>query len=177
MQSSHYLIFPSYTHCEMLSEAYKKADGMKIDGRRVVVDYERGRTQKSWLPRRLGGGKGDTRRTRESKAALEAAALEQGGGHEDRDREHRSSSAHRSYSHDRDSRDRGSERERNGTSSATRRRSRSRERDRDSRRYDEYRSSRDTRNGGDRGVDRAGGDRGGVARDRDYRDDRDRRRY
>lgn len=38
----------------LFSEAYKKADGMKIDGRRVVVDYERGRTQKSWLPRRLG---------------------------------------------------------------------------------------------------------------------------
>lgn len=36
------------------TDAYKKADGMKIDGRRVVVDYERGRTQKSWLPRRLG---------------------------------------------------------------------------------------------------------------------------
>uniref|UniRef100_F1LA74 U1 small nuclear ribonucleoprotein 70 kDa n=1 Tax=Ascaris suum TaxID=6253 RepID=F1LA74_ASCSU len=172
--------FIEYQHKENMSEAYKKADGMKIDGRRVVVDYERGRTQKSWLPRRLGGGKGDTRRTRESKAALEAAALEHGGGHEDRDREHRSSSAHRSYSHDRDSRDRGSERERNGTSSATRRRSRSRERDRDSRRYDDYRSSRDARNGGDRGdrgVDRAGGDRGGVGRERDYRDDRDRRRY
>ncbi|CAJ0574890.1 unnamed protein product, partial [Mesorhabditis spiculigera] len=43
---------------------------MKIDGRRVAVDYERGRTQKSWLPRRLGGGKGDTRKTRESKAEL-----------------------------------------------------------------------------------------------------------
>lgn len=29
---------------------------MKVDGRRLVVDYERGRTQKSWLPRRLGEG-------------------------------------------------------------------------------------------------------------------------
>lgn len=37
-----------------VSAAYKKADGTKIDGRRVVVDYERGRTQKTWLPRRLG---------------------------------------------------------------------------------------------------------------------------
>ena len=34
--------------------AYKKADGMKIDGRRVLVDVERARTVKGWLPRRLG---------------------------------------------------------------------------------------------------------------------------
>lgn len=34
--------------------AYKHADGKKIDGRRVVVDVERGRTVKGWLPRRLG---------------------------------------------------------------------------------------------------------------------------
>jgi len=38
--------------------AYKRADGKKIDGRRVVVDIERGRTIKGWKPRRLGGGKG-----------------------------------------------------------------------------------------------------------------------
>jgi len=36
------------------SAAYKHADGKKIDGRRVVVDVERGRTVKGWLPRRLG---------------------------------------------------------------------------------------------------------------------------
>jgi hypothetical protein len=34
--------------------AYKYADGKKIDGKRVVVDVERGRTVKSWKPRRLG---------------------------------------------------------------------------------------------------------------------------
>ncbi|KFD50396.1 hypothetical protein M514_08778 [Trichuris suis] len=44
--------------------AYKHADGRKIDGRRVLVDVERGRTVKGWLPRRLGGGLGDTRRAR-----------------------------------------------------------------------------------------------------------------
>ena len=37
--------------------AYKHADGKKIDGKRVVVDVERGRTVKSWKPRRLGEGK------------------------------------------------------------------------------------------------------------------------
>lgn len=34
--------------------AYKHADGKKIDGRRVLVDVERGRTVKGWRPRRLG---------------------------------------------------------------------------------------------------------------------------
>ena len=34
--------------------AYKHADGKKIDGKRVLVDVERGRTVKGWLPRRLG---------------------------------------------------------------------------------------------------------------------------
>ncbi|KAI1719170.1 RNA recognition motif domain-containing protein [Ditylenchus destructor] len=69
--------FIEYAHKSEMSAAYKKADGMKIDGRRVVVDYERGRTQKQWLPRRLGGGKGDTRRIRLSKAALLAKELEE----------------------------------------------------------------------------------------------------
>lgn len=44
--------------------AYKQADGKKIDDRRVLVDCERGRTVKGWRPRRFGGGKGETRRTR-----------------------------------------------------------------------------------------------------------------
>lgn len=42
--------------------AYKKADGKKIDGRRVLIDVERGRTVKGWRPRRLGGGLGSTRK-------------------------------------------------------------------------------------------------------------------
>lgn len=47
---SHYylcLLFPS-------TAAYKHADGKKIDNRRVLVDVERARTVKGWLPRRLG---------------------------------------------------------------------------------------------------------------------------
>ena len=31
-----------------------------------MVDYERGRTKQEWIPRRLGGGKGDKRRDRET---------------------------------------------------------------------------------------------------------------
>ena len=37
-----------------MHSAYKHADGKKIDGRRVLVDVERARTTKGWLPRRLG---------------------------------------------------------------------------------------------------------------------------
>lgn len=47
---------------EPKSAAYKHADGKKIDGKRVLVDVERARTVKGWLPRRLGGGLGGTRR-------------------------------------------------------------------------------------------------------------------
>lgn len=35
-------------------DAFKKADGRKIDDRRIVVDFERGRTLKDFKPRRLG---------------------------------------------------------------------------------------------------------------------------
>lgn len=41
--------------------AYKQADGRRILGRRILVDVERGRTVKNWLPRRLGGGLGNPR--------------------------------------------------------------------------------------------------------------------
>lgn len=44
--------------------AYKHADGRRIDGKKVLVDFERGRTTKGWKPRRLGGGKGVTRAIR-----------------------------------------------------------------------------------------------------------------
>lgn len=42
-------------------DAYKQADGRKIDNRRVLVDVERGRTVPNWRPRRLGGGLGSSR--------------------------------------------------------------------------------------------------------------------
>jgi hypothetical protein len=34
--------------------AYKDADGLKLVGKRILVDVERGRTVKGWRPRRLG---------------------------------------------------------------------------------------------------------------------------
>ncbi|GET56956.1 U1 small nuclear ribonucleoprotein 70 kDa isoform X1 [Rhizophagus irregularis DAOM 181602=DAOM 197198] len=44
-----------------MKAAYKDADGVKLLGRRILVDVERGRTVKGWRPRRLGGGLGGTR--------------------------------------------------------------------------------------------------------------------
>lgn len=50
--------FIEYKREKDMHEAYRRADGKRIDGRRVLVDVERGRTSKGWLPRRLGGGLG-----------------------------------------------------------------------------------------------------------------------
>ena len=53
--------FVEYENEEDMKRAYRAADGMKIEGREVVVDVERGHTVPIWLPRRLGGGLGGTR--------------------------------------------------------------------------------------------------------------------
>lgn len=53
--------FVEYENEDDMKRAYRAADGMKIEGREVVVDVERGHTVPSWLPRRLGGGLGGTR--------------------------------------------------------------------------------------------------------------------
>eukprot|EP00899_Mesostigma_viride_P005864 jgi/Mesvir1/15279/Mv06497-RA.1 len=47
--------FIEYQHSRDMKTAYKQGDGRKIDGRRVLVDVERGRTVPNWRPRRLGG--------------------------------------------------------------------------------------------------------------------------
>ncbi|XP_018576772.1 U1 small nuclear ribonucleoprotein 70 kDa [Anoplophora glabripennis] len=96
--------FIEYEHERDMHSAYKHADGKKIDGRRVLVDVERARTVKGWLPRRLGGGLGGTRRggpevnikhsgredneRERERYRLEREREERGGGRErDRDRE------------------------------------------------------------------------------------------
>lgn len=53
--------FVEFEHERDMLDAYREADGMKIAGKRIVVDVERGRTVKGWKPRRLGGGLGRTR--------------------------------------------------------------------------------------------------------------------
>lgn len=50
--------FIEYKREKDMHEAYRRADGKRIDGRRVLVDVERGRVSKGWLPRWLGGGLG-----------------------------------------------------------------------------------------------------------------------
>ena len=40
--------FIEYEHKNNMKEAYKRADGKKVEGRRVVVDVERGRTVPNW---------------------------------------------------------------------------------------------------------------------------------
>ncbi|KAJ8251068.1 hypothetical protein GJAV_G00216900 [Gymnothorax javanicus] len=112
--------FIEYEHERDMHSAYKHADGKKIDGRRVLVDVERGRTVKGWQPRRLGGGLGGTRRGgpdvnikhsgRDDASRYDERPI---GGDRDRDRDRR---ADRSRDRDRE-KDRGE-----------RRRSRSRER-------------------------------------------------
>merc|ERR1712232_1470063 len=59
--------FVEFEHERDLKNAYKQGDGKKIDGRRVMVDVERGRTVEGWLPRRLGGGRGPGRVGKPSK--------------------------------------------------------------------------------------------------------------
>ncbi|XP_033751672.1 U1 small nuclear ribonucleoprotein 70 kDa-like [Pecten maximus] len=122
--------FIEYEHERDMHSAYKHADGKKIDGRRVLVDVERGRTVKGWQPRRLGGGLGGTRkggpeentrfsgrdeyRERDSSRERGGGGGGGGGGGDRRGRP-------RSRSRERRPRSRSRERD------ATRRRSRSRE--------------------------------------------------
>lgn len=53
--------FVEYEHEEDMKRAYRAVDGLRIEGREIVVDVERGHTVPDWLPRRLGGGLGGTR--------------------------------------------------------------------------------------------------------------------
>jgi len=56
--------------------AVLKADGRKIEGNRVIVDRELGRTREKWLPRRLGGGKGDVRKDRKDEDVIKKLMYE-----------------------------------------------------------------------------------------------------
>ncbi|KAJ8322785.1 hypothetical protein O5D80_008317 [Batrachochytrium dendrobatidis] len=157
--------FIEFEHERDMKIAYKDAEGLKIDGRRILVDVERGRTVPGWKPRRLGGGLGGTRNglrpatttTAESAAGPPSRndySSSGNGDFKDRDRD-------RGSYRQRDSRDTGrNDDSRNGS------------------RYDDYR-------GGSRYDDRRGSRTNGPSdryrdkdRDRDrsdsYRGDRDR---
>ena len=51
-------------HDIFVLDAVRRGDGRRVDGRRIIVDRELGRTKASWYPRRLGGGKGEARKDR-----------------------------------------------------------------------------------------------------------------
>merc|ERR1712098_53182 len=125
--------FVEYEHEKDMHSAYKHADGKKIDGRRVMVDVEGGRTVKGWLPRRLGGGMGATRK----------GGADVNIRHSGRDDSRRDRSRDRDRDRDRDRRrDRSRSRDRKRRSrSRDRRRDRSRDRRR-SRSRDRKRSKR-----------------------------------
>ena len=65
--------FVEFEHERDMKTAYKHADGRKIDGRRILVDVERGRTVKDWKPRKCGGGLGSSRKDRPKKTRAEKA--------------------------------------------------------------------------------------------------------
>jgi U1 small nuclear ribonucleoprotein 70kDa len=52
--------FVEYDNKEDMKRAYRAADGMRLEGRSIVVAVERGHTVPTWLPRLLGGGLGGT---------------------------------------------------------------------------------------------------------------------
>lgn len=58
--------FKHSRHCDRLYDA----SGMKIDGKRILVDYEEGRVKIDWLPKRLGGGKGRGRGDRDTERKI-----------------------------------------------------------------------------------------------------------
>ena len=59
--------FVEYTYAEDMKAAYNHLNHYRLDERSLIVDVERGRTVRKWLPARLGGGKGNTRATRPKK--------------------------------------------------------------------------------------------------------------
>lgn len=112
--------FIEYEHERDLKNAYKQGDGKKIDGRRVMVDVERGRTVEGWLPRRLGGGRGPGRQGKpgkKKKKMMKAGEAKEG---EDLDKDKEKKRGDRSKSRDRRGggddrkrdRDRGDDRDR-----------------------------------------------------------------
>ncbi|KAL4225315.1 U1 small nuclear ribonucleoprotein 70 kDa [Mactra antiquata] len=160
--------FIEYEHERDMHSAYKHADGKKIDGRRVLVDVERGRTVKGWRPRRLGGGLGGTRKGGPDENTRFSGRDDYGGRNENfrggAERE----------------REREPERERERERPERRRRSRSkeRERDRDRRRRSRSRDRKRDKEGGedeDKG-DRKKRSRRSRSRDRDRDHDRSKKR-
>jgi U1 small nuclear ribonucleoprotein len=56
--------FIEFVHKRDFMSGYKQGCYKMIDGRRVMVDAELARTNKNFRPMRLGGGKGQSRKSR-----------------------------------------------------------------------------------------------------------------
>jgi len=152
--------FIEYEHERDMHSAYKHADGMKIDGKRVLVDVERSRTVKGWLPRRLGGGLGGTRRGG-SDVNVRHSGRDDGGGGRGRSR----------------SRDRGGFGARGRSRSRDRKRSSRRSRSRERTRRSRSKSRDKKRSRRSRSKDRKRSKRSrSRSRDRSKRKDRTGRR-
>lgn len=54
--------FVTFDSERAFKDAYHEANGRRFEGRQILVDIERSRIKKDWYPRRLGGGKGLTRK-------------------------------------------------------------------------------------------------------------------
>ncbi|KAE8718501.1 U1 small nuclear ribonucleoprotein 70 kDa [Hibiscus syriacus] len=165
--------FIEYMHTRDMKAAYKQADGRKIDGKRVLVDVERGRTVPNWRPRRLGGGLGTTRIGGEDVTQREQVQSGPSRSEEPRIREDPPGDREREKS-----RDRGRERERDREKSRERSHDRPRGRDREDRHHkdSERTRDRDRERERDRGRDRDRARERGRDRGRDYERDRERDR-
>lgn len=174
--------FIEYLHTRDMKAAYKQADGRKIEGRRVLVDVERGRTVPNWRPRRLGGGLGTTRVGGDEVNQRHSGREQQQSGpsrsEEPRVREDRHADRDREKS-----RERGKDRDRERERSRERSSDKARDRDRDHREDRHHRDrDRDRNRDRDRGKERdrerdRGRDRErGRDRDRGRERDRDRER-
>merc|ERR1719408_220749 len=65
--------FVEFARAEDMKLAYKSAMNRNIEGRRIIVDVERGRTVADWKPRRLGGGLGGETRIAKPKNSVNKA--------------------------------------------------------------------------------------------------------
>ncbi|XP_059456010.1 U1 small nuclear ribonucleoprotein 70 kDa [Corylus avellana] len=180
--------FIEYVHTRDMKAAYKQADGRKIDGRRVLVDVERGRTVPNWRPRRLGGGLGTTRvggedvNQRYSGREQQVQSGAPSRSEEPRVREDRHTERDREKSREK-GRDREREREKSHELSHDRHRDREhredrhhRDRDRDRDRDKDRERERDRGRDRDRARDRDRGRERGRDYERDRHRDRDRER-
>eukprot|EP00933_Yihiella_yeosuensis_P069434 TRINITY_DN7597_c0_g1_i2.p1 TRINITY_DN7597_c0_g1~~TRINITY_DN7597_c0_g1_i2.p1 ORF type:complete len:371 (+),score=118.34 TRINITY_DN7597_c0_g1_i2:57-1115(+) len=186
--------FIEFEHERDLKNAYKQGDGKKIDGRRVMVDVERGRTVEGWLPRRLGGGRGPGRVGKPSKkkqrklaAAVDAQKEKEKEEKEERkkDKEKEKDKKDRDRDDDRKKdRDRDDDRKKDRDRDDDRKKDRDRDRDRDDDRKkerdrdDDRKKDRDRDDDDDRKKDKKEGkdkDRE-KEKDRDEKKDRDRDR-